>query len=71
MSKMCSDGGEDYDLVRRSDGAPVGSFKLRLGDRVLKNSTGAVIGRKRLQADERVISIKTLVKIVKELSAHN
>jgi len=71
VAEVCSDGGEYYDLVRRSDGAPVGSFKLRPGDRVLINTAGAVIGHKHLLADERVISRETLVEIVRELSANN
>jgi len=71
VAEVCSDGGEYYDLVRRSDGAPVGSFKLRPGDRVLINTAGAVIGHKHLQADERVISRETLAEIVRELSANN
>jgi hypothetical protein len=71
VAEVCSDGGEYYDLVRRSDGAPLCSFKLRSGDRVLINSADAVIGHKLLQADERVISRETLVEIVRELSANN
>lgn len=71
VAQVCSDGGEYYDLVRRSDGASAGSFKLRPGDRVLLNSDGHEVGHKHLQADERVISRDTLVEIVKELSARN
>ncbi len=71
MAEVCSDGGDYYELVRRSDGASVCSFKLRPGDRVLINSAGAVVGRKRLLVDERVISRETLEEIVKELSARN
>jgi hypothetical protein len=64
-------GGEYYDLVRRSDGAVTGSFKLRSGDRVLLNSEGLEVSYKHLQADERVIARDTLVEIVRELSANN
>ena len=71
MAEVCSDGGEYFDIVRRSDGAPVCSFKLRPGDRVLISSAGAAIGHKHLQADERVISHETLVEIVREMSANN
>lgn len=71
MAKVCSDGGEYYDLVRRSDGASAGSLKLRPGDRVLLSSDGVEVGLKHLQADERIIARDTLVEIVKELSARN
>jgi len=71
VAEVCSDGGEYYDLVRRSDGAAACSFKLRPGDRVLLNSAGFDISHKRLQKDERVISRETLVEIVRELSASN
>lgn len=71
VAEVCSDGGEYFDIVRRSDGATACSFKLRPGDRVLVNVAGAEIGYKRLQTDERVISRETLVEIVRELSASN
>jgi len=71
VAEVCSDGGDYYELVRRSDGTSVSSFKLRPGDRVLINSAGAVVGHKRLLVDERVISRETLEEIVKELSARN
>lgn len=71
VAEVCSDGGDYYELVRRSDGASVCSFKLRPGDRVLINSAGAVVSHKRLQVDERVISRETLEEIVKEFSANN
>lgn len=71
MAEVCSDGGEYYDLVRRSDRAPVGSFKLRPGDRVLITFAGVEISYKLLQADEHVISRETLAEIVRELSANN
>lgn len=71
MAEVCSDGGEYYDLVRRSDGTAQCSFQLRAGDRVLLSSAGAEIGHKCLQADERVISRETLVEIVRELTASN
>lgn len=71
MAEVCSDGSEYYELVRRSDGASVCSFKLRLGDRVLIYSASTLVGHKRLQVDERVISRETLVEIVKELSTRN
>ena len=71
VAEVCSDGGEYYELVSRSDGTVAGSFKLRSGDRVLSNSDGLEIGHKHLQADERVITRETLVEIVREISANN
>ena len=71
MAEVCSDGGEFYDLVRRSDGAAACSIQLRAGDRVLLSSAGVEVCHKHLQSDERVISHETLVEIVKELSASN
>ena len=71
MAEVCSDGGEYFDLVRRSDGTVAGSFKLRPGDRVLVNSDGLEVGYKHLQADERVMARDTLVEIVRELSGSN
>lgn len=71
MVEVCSDGGEYYDLVRRSDGVSAGSFKLRTGDRVLLSSDGVEVGHKHLQKDERIVARDTLVEIVKELSARN
>lgn len=71
MAEVCSDGGEFYDLVRRSDGVSAGSFKLRPGDRVLLSRDGVEIGHKHLQADERIVARDTLAEIVKELSARN
>ena len=71
VAEVCSDGGDYYELVRRSDGTSVCSFKIQPGDRVLLNSAGLDISHKRLQADERVISRETLIEIVTELSANN
>ena len=45
VTEVCSDGGDIYDLVRRSDGAVAGSLKLKSGDRVLLNVDGFDIGR--------------------------
>lgn len=69
VAEVCSDGGDIYDLVRRSDGAIAGSLKLKSGDRVLLNVDGFDIAHKHLQMDERVTSRDTLVEIIKELSA--
>lgn len=71
VAEVCSDDGEYFDLVRRSDGAVASSFKLRPGDRVLLNSDGLDVGHKHLQADERVIARDSLVEIVRELTANN
>lgn len=69
MAEVCSDGGDIYDLVRRSDGSVAGSFRLKSGDRVLLNVDGFDIGHKRLQTDERIASRDTLIEMIKELSA--
>ncbi|RFU90226.1 hypothetical protein DZA29_18620 [Citrobacter gillenii] len=69
MAEVCSDGGDFYDLVRRSDGTVTSSLKLKPGDRVLLSVDGIEIGHKHLQKDERVTSRETLVEIVRELSA--
>ncbi|WP_368540997.1 hypothetical protein [Enterobacter soli] len=71
VAEVYSDGGEYYDLVRRSDGATRCSLKLHPGDRMLVNFSGVEIGYKRLQRDEHVISRETLVEIIREFSARN
>lgn len=71
MGQLSSDGSDTYDLVRRSDGAIVGTLNIEVGNRVLLRRDDFGIGHKNLQKDERLVSRTTLAEMVREMTAKN
>lgn len=71
MGQGISDRYNTYDLVRRSDGAVVGTLTIEIGCRVLLSRDKFGMGHKKIQKDERLVSRSTLVEMVKEMSSKN